>query len=42
MPALKKEMLKSIKQHVDPKNIFCVKNFFNNAEIDECRVVSKL
>jgi FAD/FMN-containing dehydrogenase len=43
MPALKKEMLKSIKKHVDPKNIFCVKNFFADEKNEEnCKIVSKL
>ncbi|KAL7012632.1 hypothetical protein ACKWTF_014968 [Chironomus riparius] len=42
MPELKKDMLKCIKQHVDPKNIFCVKNFFADEKSEDCKIVSKL
>lgn len=41
MSPLKKKMLKTLKDKLDPKNIFCVQNFFENS-IDKPKVEAKL
>lgn len=34
MPPLKKDMLRHLKNRMDPKNVFCVENFFEKQKED--------
>lgn len=34
MPPLKKDMLRHLKNRMDPKNVFCVENFFEQQKED--------